>query len=399
MATSSIRLVTLFNRYYVGDATQEETEELMRVINASKNDDHLAELLRTAWENSNSGEAHFSAAESDRILSSILQSVSNEVEEAEDHVETQRYFGWWKFAAAAVVLLVGFAAFFKFQKSGNDHPVAVIKSEITDIPPGGNRALLTLSDGSTIMLDSAKNGLLTKQGSAEITKTDDGHLVYKLMNGAKNIADNQMNMLSTPKGGQYQLTLPDGSKVWLNASSSIRFPAVFSDNERIVEITGEAYFEVAKNKKRPFRVFFSGSEVEVLGTVFNVMAYQDEQSTKTTLVEGAVALKNGGRKKRLKPGQQGSVFSSGEIVMTAVDMEAAIAWKKGLFYFRDAGIEEVMRQASRWYDIDVSYTGKIPVRQFTGKVARNVNISELLNMLRYVGVNCRVENKKIIVST
>lgn len=193
--------------------------------------------------------------------------------------------------------------------------------------------------------------------------------------------------------------MPDGSKVWLNASSSIRFPAFFDRNERKVEITGEVYFEVTKDKSKPFKVLFGDSEVEVLGTSFNIMAYEDESLSKTTLVEGSVKLKNSKENKQLSPGEQASINSGGHIVAGIVDVDEAIAWKSGLFYFRDAGIEEVMRQASRWYDIDIKYNGKIPVRQFTGKVSRNVNISELLNMLRYAGVNCRIEDNKVVVSS
>jgi transmembrane sensor len=224
-------------------------------------------------------------------------------------------------------------------------------------------------------------------------------LVYNSTKTDQALSLNQINMLSTPKGGQYQIILPDGSKVWLNSSSSIKYPATFAENERKVEVTGEVYFEVTKDKSKPFRVIFDETEVEVLGTSFNVMAYKDDTTSRTTLVEGAVSLTNKHSNKRLKPGQQASVSSSGNITTQVVDIEEAIAWKKGLFYFRNANIQQIMKKAARWYDIEIRYEGAVPVRQFTGKVSMDVNISELLQMLNYAGVKCRMEDKKIIISS
>lgn len=399
MATSPARLAILFNLYYNGDASAKETDELLTHINNAKNDKQLAALIQEAWENLNTVDNLFSVDKSSDLLDSILKSDHKPIENEEFETEELRSLHWWRYVAAAAVVLISFGVFWKYQKTADKPLEAVARKINRDVPPGSNRAILTLADGSKISLDSATNGLLAQQGSTDVRKTEDGKLTYDTKTADNSVLSPHINLLSTPKGGQYQVVLPDGSKVWLNASSSIRFPAVFSKNERTVEITGEVFFEVAKDKSKPFRVLFGSSEVEVLGTSFNIMAYEDEESSKTTLVEGSVSLRNASKNKLLKPGEQASVLSGGQIVSRFVDVEAAIAWKNGLFYFRDSGIEEVMRQAARWYNIEVKYVGKIPIRQFTGKVSRNVNISELLSMLRYAGVNCRLADNKVIVSS
>jgi len=396
METSSSRLAMLFGRYYSGLATDAETDELMRLIRALENAGALTGLIEDAWKNLHPDEKEFSGEESEKMLREILQIADDS--KADEEPETKVRPLWWLRYAVASVLIMGGIAFYRsgHKPAKNPEPVTVAK-QVNDIPPGGNRALLTLADGTQIVLDSTKNGVLEKHGAADFTKTGDGKLVVST---SKKIQESgiQHNTLSTPKGGQYRITLQDGSKVWLNASSYIRFPTVFSDKNRTVEISGEAYFEVAKEKKRPFTVRFGNTEVEVLGTSFNIMAYQDEGNSKTTLVEGSVRVSNSRNSRKLRPGQQGSVLSSGIIKTVTVDTDSEIAWKNGLFYFKDSGIEEVMREAARWYDVDVSYKGKIRKREFTGKVSRNVNISELLNMLGYAGVDCKIEGKKIVVS-
>jgi ferric-dicitrate binding protein FerR (iron transport regulator) len=216
----------------------------------------------------------------------------------------------------------------------------------------------------------------------------------------KSVSDNSaLNTITTPRGGQYQVVLPDGSKVWLNAASSIEFPTSFTGNTRNVSITGEAYFEVAKNAAKPFLVKTNRAVIEVLGTHFNVMAYDDEAEMKTTLLEGAVKVKSGSTSNYLRHGQQAVLNATGQTrVLDDVDVDDATAWKNGIFQFNDAGIEVIMRQASRWYDVNVSYEGQIPVKQFTGRISRKVKASELLNMLAYTGVKFRIEGKNIIVT-
>lgn len=385
------RLEEIFHRYYQGLATASEKEELMALIRSTKDDALLEKILKNGWENLDTKENIFPEEKSKAMLSSILGSAPRENRE----IKIVR-IGWLRYAAAAVLFLIGLGIWWKLTSDPATKIAHTAQPKTEDVKPGGAKALLTLSDGSAIELASAKSGFLTRQGAAEVSKSQDGVLVYhaKSNNVTTKIS---INTLSTPKGGQYEMLLPDGSKVWLNASSSIRFPSTFPVSERKVEITGEAYFEVAKDKNRPFSVKFNKSEVQVLGTSFNIMAYPEEGPSKTTLVEGSVFIRHIDQNTKLKPGQQAAVLSTGKIKTQYIALDEAVAWKNGMFYFKDAGIEEVMRQLSRWYDVEVSYSGKIPVRQFTGRISRNVNLSEVSGMLRYAGVNCRIEGSKMII--
>ncbi|MCE6989716.1 FecR family protein [Dyadobacter sp. CY323] len=386
------RLEELFNRYYQGLATASETEELMAFIRSSKDDAVLEKFLKNGWLSPDSEHSIFAAGTSRTMLDSILDSSRRP-----EKVTTKVFqLGWLRYAsAAAIILLVGIGIWWK-SRSDPSEIAHSEQSKTEDIKPGGTRALLTLSDGSAIELDRVGSGFLARQGAAEISKSKDGVLVYDAKSGTETSKIN-INTLATPKGGQYEMVLPDGSKVWLNASSSIRFPSVFPASERKVEITGEAYFEVAKDKSKPFKVKFNRSEVQVLGTSFNIMAYPEEGPSRTTLVEGSVFIKNVDQNKRLVPGQQAAVLSTGQIKTQYIALDGALAWKNGMFYFKDASIEEVMRQISRWYDVEIEYSGKIPLRQFTGKISRNVNLSEVSGMLRYAGVHCRIQGTKMII--
>jgi ferric-dicitrate binding protein FerR (iron transport regulator) len=270
-----------------------------------------------------------------------------------------------------------------------------------DCAPGGNVAILTLSDGSTITLDSAHDGVLAQQGSSSVTKLKTGQLAYKTLDGKP--APAVFNTLTTPRGGQYRLVLPDGSEVWLNAASSITYPTLFDGRERTVRITGEAYFEIAQDAARPFKVVVNASigeqEVEVLGTHFNVKAYTDESVITTTLLEGRVRLNSKGAGLVLDPGQQGTQQADGNIRMNPhADTEAAIAWKNGLFHFEHTDIREVMRQLARWYNVDVVFEGKVPDEKFDGEITRNSNLTEVLKILQLSNVHFKVDNNKVTVT-
>ncbi|WP_229203985.1 FecR family protein [Dyadobacter alkalitolerans] len=392
MENPEMRLEELFNRYYNGLATASEKGELMAFIRSSKDDAVLERFLKKGWEELNPSDGILTNETSNAMLSSILDATLKD----EKQTKVIR-IGWLRYAAAAAVfVLIGLGAWWKLTPDPATKIVLRAQTKTSDVKPGGAKALLTLSDGSAIELASAKSGFLTRQGAAEVSKSQEGILVYnaKPGNATEKVS---INTLSTPKGGQYEVLLPDGSKVWLNASSSIRFPSTFPSSERKVEITGEAYFEVAKDKGRPFRVKFNKSEVQVLGTSFNIMAYPEEGPSKTTLVEGSVFIRNVNQNTKLKPGQQAAVLSTGKIKTQYIALDEAVAWKNGMFYFKDASVEEVMRQISRWYDVEVLYAGTIPVRQFTGRVSRHVNLSEVSGMLRYAGVNCRIEGSRMII--
>jgi ferric-dicitrate binding protein FerR (iron transport regulator) len=254
------------------------------------------------------------------------------------------------------------------------------------IQPGKDVAILTLADGTTITLDSASNGIITQQGNVKITKLPTGELVYTPE--GSNVQETLYNTMTTPKGGQYKLTLPDGSKVWLNAASSITYPAAFVGKERTVTIKGEVYFEVAKNENMPFHVKANNITVDVLGTNFNIMAYEDEPAIKTTLITGAIKV-NG---HLLKPGQQ----AVNERITDNADIEEVVAWKNGLFEFNQQPIVSIMQQISRWYDVDIQYQGAIKSKTFTGQISRYADITTVLKMMELTGgIHFKVSDRTV----
>lgn len=323
---------------------------------------------------------------------------------------------WYNVAAAIVVVLIlSSGAFFllnqKFQKDLSPSTATIAAERLeNDIAPGGNKAILTLANGSTITLDKVANGTLSKQGEVKINKTQDGQLVYEASNLL--IADQTpltFNTLSTPRGGQYQVILPDGSKVWLNAASTLRYPTVFNNKERVVELTGEAYFEIASSRnstKVPFHVKANNMNVEVLGTHFNVNAYKDENYMNTTLLEGAVKVSQGAEQCLLKPGQRAEVANEELFpirpfrkihVTDDANVDEATAWKNGYFYFKSLHIENIMNQLSRWYNVNVIYQSTKPKGSYSGKVNRNTHISEVLAMLEVSGIRTRLNGNNIVV--
>jgi len=335
------------------------------------------------------------------------------IKEKESIVETEttpvrRMSKKWIGVAAASVIILLLAGVFYLTKTEatqnrlvkNERAASSLKN---DILPGGNKALLTLADGSTIILDSAQNGTLSNQGNIKIIKLDDGQLAYdkSAVSGSTEVL---YNTISTPKGGQYQLTLSDGSKVWLNAASSLRFPATFSGNERKVELTGEGYFEVAHNPSKPFIVTKNNVEIKVLGTHFNVNAYDDEDVIKTTLLEGSVRVTKGNKSTLITPGEQAVVSNSSSTMFSInvkkdVDLDEAVAWKNGKFIFQDADIKSIMRQLEHWYDVSVIYDDKeVTNEEFVGSISRNVNISQILQMLEKTGaVKFEITGRTVIV--
>lgn len=293
---------------------------------------------------------------------------------------------WWAAASVTILLLAGAYFYTTSKKTGPD----LVKNTLptaADVLPGGNKAVLTLSDGTTITLDSAVNGEIAKQGSASIYKTSSGEISYE----TKGIAGGEvmMNTMRTPNGGQYQLKLPDGTKVWLNAASSITYPTVFIGNKREVSITGEAYFEVARDPSAPFIVKTASEPITVLGTSFNVNSYPDEGAAKTTLLEGSIRIHN----TVLKPGQ---AYRDGKIVQT--DPGQDIAWKNGVFDFNNVSLAGVARQLSRWYDIEFSYPANLAGRKFGGQVGRNFTLTEVLELIDEVDMKFTLAGRKVIVT-
>jgi ferric-dicitrate binding protein FerR (iron transport regulator) len=271
-----------------------------------------------------------------------------------------------------------------------------------DVGPGTDKAILTLANGKKIILTDATNGTLARQGNVIVSKEKNGVLKYVLSAQAKSNDANVepgFNTFTTPRGAEYHVILPDGTMVWLNAASSIKFPTTFAGNERRVELTGEAYFEVAKDKHKPFKVKFNDQEVEVLGTHFDIMAYADEAEAKTTLLEGSVKISRNNIQQILKPGQQavGATAAKG-LLIQQVNTQEVMAWKNGFFMFRNSGIASIMRQAARWYDVDVVYEDDMAGKEYGGRVSRYKNISELLHNMELTGtIHFKIDGRRVTV--
>ncbi|GAA4301557.1 FecR family protein [Compostibacter hankyongensis] len=307
-------------------------------------------------------------------------------------------------AAAAIVILtgIGVSIYIHIRHKQDRAGVAQLSDLKNDIRPGGPKALLTLGNGQHIILDSMQNGPIVSQGSARVVKLKSGQLAYNREQG--DAVRDVYNTLQTPPGGQYELILPDGSRVWLNAASSIRFPVTFQEKERRVFITGEAYFEVARDAVKPFVVSAGDMQVRVLGTHFNIMAYANEPVMKTTLLSGAVEIAEKDALAKLKPGQQAVLRpvqgdQSHIAVKENIDVSEAVAWKSGLFQFSDDGIEYVMRQIARWYDVEIIYADSVPDVHITGKIPQNTNLTDVLKMMELSGIRFRLEGRKVIVLT
>ncbi|MES3018109.1 MAG: FecR domain-containing protein [Bacteroidota bacterium] len=292
--------------------------------------------------------------------------------------------------AAAVLALVSVAVYFSSLKSQPQLATIVKKDNPVpaDILPGGNKAVLTLADGTQIILDNADDGTLTTQGNISVNKSKDGQLIYKVSKDGQSAfgKEPEYNTIRTPASGQYEVVLSDDTRVWLNAGSSIKFPTAFTSNERLVEIEGEAYFEVSKDKKRPFKVKSDNQLIEVLGTHFNVNAYRDEASVKTTVLEGSVKISAGAENNIIKPGQQNRLSRTKEKMdVVEVDVEEAISWKNGLFMFENEEIHSIMRKISRWYGVDVVYEQNNIEEKFGGTVSKFENVSQVLKILEVTG--------------
>lgn len=310
----------------------------------------------------------------------------------------KRKFTHWHIAASILVVISSVFAIYYHHPKQQALPEKIITTP-HDVPPGSKRAQLILGGGKTIILDEKKNGLLALQNKVQIIKTTDGSLNFKTVELDKKNPSSRQNQLITPPGGKYMLTLADGTKVWLNASSRLSFPSSFTGNQRLVELEGEAYFEVTKDKSLPFIVRAKGTNIEVLGTAFNMMAYPDEANTKTTLVEGSVRVDYKNISKQLKPGLQAITNSSEPIRVVAADMKEALSWKEGYFYFKDEPLNSIMRKLQRWYNIEVIYHPKANKYQtFGGMISSNNYISSILSIMELTeNVHFKIEGRRVMV--
>jgi transmembrane sensor len=350
----------------------------------------------------------------------LIRSIESRLDQVSVPVAATPVISMWsyfrRFSAAAVLVLIGLGGYYLFINKTSQSGTGPQPVSSAEAATGGNKATLTLADGSKINLNEAVEGQIARQSDIQIYKVTDGQLVYSrpLAEQAGKKKDTESyNQITTPKAGQYQINLSDGTKVWLNSLSSIRFPAIFDGDERRVEITGEVYFEVSpykvSNRRIPFLVVCNNQVIEVVGTHFNVNSYRDEGAVKTTLLEGSVkvyavrgAAGKIGEAVRLKPGEQSILKQTNSrtsaISVEKADTESAIAWQRGFFKFKDTDIQEVMRQLSRWYDLDVVYKGPLPQDQFTGYVSKKVAISDVLTILEEGGgVKFHVKDKQVEV--
>lgn len=397
MHQTNKRIAELFDRWYNNKSTAAEKAELIRLLKTASAEKDLYPLLEEAWNKETTTTAYGTGRE-DALIQQILTRYPAVREPAP--VSRMRYLRrWW--AAAAVLVLLGTGLYF-WQQQGT-HPASVSSSPPLshDILPGTTGAILTLANGEQVVLDSLQDGVVAAQHGTQ-TILANGQLSYNQLSPTADTVS--YNTLSTPKGRQFRVMLPDSTIVWLNASSSLTYPTVFTGQERKVSVSGEAYFEVAKNRKMPFRVHLPASvKIEVLGTHFNVNAYADEASVKTTLLEGRVRVITDNAQAVMLPGQQAQVsrtspaHSPAQINIIAADTEQIMAWKNGLFNFENAGLEEVMRQLARWYDIEVVYENGIPDIHFAGEMNRNISLTGLLKILEKTGVHFRIENGRRLV--
>ena len=378
----------------------------------------IKDAILAHWEKNRDG---ISGNSPDRILEKSPDRIPGS--NREELLEKKRIVMRRYAVAAAVLLILGAGVVtWNIVKEKTAIPVVSVATE-TDVAPGHEGAILKLADGRTIVLDSSRDGSLAEQGNMAIIKQSAGQLVYNQkgpstaggqgtggvdgVSGAAGVPEVMYNTLTTPRGRRTSVVLSDGTRVWLNSGSSIRFPTTFVGKERNVEVTGQAYFEVAKNASQPFKVKVLSHtapeqvtreiEIEVLGTAFDLMAYNDEDGIRTTLVDGSVKVVSNADHKLLKPREQAVAAQDGRFNLNVVDVQKVTAWKDGNFLFRDDDLGSIMKELARWYDIDVHFEGVIK-DHYTGTIGRQVNISQVLKMLEAAGgVSFTVKDRQVLV--
>lgn len=391
MHESLSRLHELLEVYLRDSCTDDEEQELLAIIRQGRHGEYIRDFIQT-WVDSNT------SAQEDMLTPGRSEEIFNNVIMAGARLPAKRMFSWRK-AAAAAAIMIGLAAgiyFLGHQKTeSTPHVVAQVPFE-EDISPGKSGAILTLGDGSKVVLDSSQNGMITIQGNAAVD-IENGVVSYALVGADTAVV---FNTMTTPRGRKYRLVLADGSVIWLNSESAVTFPTSFPGNERMVTIEGEAYFEVARHIDKPFIVKIGDRQkIRVLGTQFNINAYENESVIKTTLIKGSIQVEaRGGDKVMLQPGQQATVAEFGSIkTRNNTDLEEVMAWKNGFFHFQNADIKTVMRQLSRWYDVEVSYPAVLPDWSFTGEIGETLTLKEVLDGLAFTNIKFKIDGRKLIL--
>ncbi|HEV2478586.1 MAG TPA: FecR domain-containing protein [Puia sp.] len=389
----------LLEEYVMGTILPEDRTRLLEALNdpamAQQAEAILLEELTTDKYGLQPGEMAEVPARLKQRIGALIQTA----EQPLAHKRRPIYRIPWIRVAAAVLVVIGSAVCYKYLSTRNpapplNDPIAVAST----IGPGTNKATLTLADGRTIALDRSSSGVVARQGNAQIINSDGGQLTYQMASGG--VLPNSWNTVVTPAGGQYEVTLPDGSKAWLDAESSIRFPTGFTGKTREIEMKGEVYLEVAPSAKQPFVVAARGLSIQVLGTSLNINAYEDEPAMKVTLITGSVKVMTGKAEVQLKPGQQAGKSNDDNALTLAdgVDLVKTLAWKNNLFDFDGSHLHAVMRQLERWYGIRVSYEGPESNIVFKGEMYKNVNLSDVLEMLREMGVKFHFQRDVLVVN-
>ncbi|MBX3255992.1 MAG: FecR domain-containing protein [Chitinophagaceae bacterium] len=380
------RLKELFERFLDRNISPDEEKELMGMALESGLQDELRQVINDAWQHTGEDEDI-----TDVKAGELMQRIFSENPESDNKLVPIHKRTRWRSiaAAAAIVIAIGAGAYYAItHKPGKPAETVIVPEPPEDIKsPQTNRATITMAGGKTVYLDSAVNGTLAVQGKMQVIRLDDGQIAYR--GSAKELI---YNTLTNPRGSKViNMTLSDGSQVWLNAGSSVTYPVAFIGNERKVSVTGEAYFEVAHDVTKPFIVSKGDLQVQVLGTRFNINAYDDENDTRITLLQGSVKVNNGKKESMLQPGQQAQVTSAIKIISNT-DVDQVMAWKNGLFVFDRAGIQDVMRQLARWYDLDVHYAGDVPKGKFKGEISRDLSLSQVLNGLTATRIHFIMES-------
>lgn len=399
MASQPEQIKALWQLYLTDQATADQVKELFAYLNDPANDIAIDGQMQQAMHDSGLWHSYVPASESNAASLEAIFAARESLQQAREQelqikipVHRVHFLRRWGWAAASIlVILVGVGAYLLYEKKEKNEKSTVI-AQAGEIVPGKQGAILTLQNGSMISLDSIRNGKIELEDGTTAMVVD-GKLIYD-----ENASAELYNTMSTPKGRIFQLSLPDGSNVWLNAGSSIRFPTAFKGNDRVVKITGEAYLEVAKNPKMPFRVELDkGSTVDVLGTTFNVNAYTNEESVNTTLIDGAVEVSANGRKQRLAPGQQARTTEN-DIKVVAANIEQVIAWKNGLFDFTGKDIKMVLREIARWYDLDLVYEVEPVAGEIAGKMQMNLALPQVMKILSGLDIHYKTEGRKLIIT-
>ncbi len=388
MEQSLFRFTQLLKAFSEGTCSEEEKTALMALIRDPANTELLQAYIEESIKNGTNS-YDIDAIRAEEIFQKVLHSQT----EATTPVRSISYMKW----AAAILIILSTAIYYLLLNKKTEDSPSLAQSKSQDvILPASNKAMLTLADGSVIPLDNISEKTLLSQGETNIIRLNDGSILYKA--GVAEDTVISYNTISTPKGGQYQIILPDSTHVWLNAASSIRFPTSFKNDTRTVELSGEAYFEVTENKTKPFLVKVQESTITVLGTSFNINAYADEHDINTTLLEGSVKFDRNNIAKKINPGEQ-IIYNtlSNSMNIRDADIRQVMSWKNGFFEFDNMELSVIMRQIARWYDVELEFHRALPDLKLSGGISRKLTLQDLQKLMEANGVLFSIEGKKIIV--